>query len=159
MNTTMVVPLILLMSEVTMFLIFIGFAVAGGGALMVFTANKTSSVRQSLAPNKDLLNEKKAELLEYEHKPRPSNKIVANSRQKLFDAVLENLDLDKMSEINKEKTNQYNKRMEEQKIENELIESKHEAMRNEFKVLKREQQVKNKLNKDISKIDAIINTK
>ncbi len=140
----MVVPLILLMSEVTMFLIFIGFAVAGGGALMVFTANKTSSVRQSLAPNKDLLNEKKAELLEYELKPRPS-KVVANSRQKLFDAVLENLDLDKMSELNKERTQQYVNKMEKQVIDTELV------MTKKVKV--------NKLNKDISKIDAIINTK
>jgi hypothetical protein len=144
MSTTMVVPLILLMSEVTMFLIFIGFAVAGGGALMVFTANKTSSVRQSLAPNKDLLNEKKAELLEYELKPRPS-KVVANSRQKLFDAVLENLDLDKMSELNKERTQQYVNKMEKQVIDTELV------MTKKVKV--------NKLNKDISKIDAIINTK
>lgn len=144
MNTTMVVPLILLMSEVTMFLIFIGFAVAGGGALMVFTANKTSSVRQSLAPNKDLLNEKKAELLEYELKPRPS-KVVANSRQKLFDAVLENLDLDKMSELNKERTQQYVNKMEEKVIDTKLVMTK--------KVKE------NKLNKDISKIDAIINTK
>ncbi|MCD0480387.1 hypothetical protein LPB90_18265 [Chryseobacterium sp. LC2016-29] len=144
MNTTMVVPLILLMSEVTMFLIFIGFAVAGGGALMVFTANKTSTVRQSLAPNKDLLNEKKAELLEYELKPRPS-KVVANSRQKVFDAVLENLDLDKMSELNKERTQQYVSKMEEQIIDNELV--------------KKSKVKENKLNKDISKIDAIINTK
>lgn len=140
----MVVPLILLMSEVTMFLIFIGFAVAGGGALMLFTANKTSSVRQSLAPNKDLLNEKKAELLEYELKPRPS-KVVANSRQKIFDAVLENLDLDKMSELNKERTQQYLNKMEEQIIDTELV--------------KKSKVKENKLNKDISKIDAIINTK
>ena len=147
MNLQMTIFLVLLMSEVTMFVVFIGIAITGGGVLMTFTANKTSSVRQSLAPNKDLLNEKKAELLEFELKPRPS-KVIVNSRKKDFDIILENLDLEKMSDNNKIKSLKYN--------DNEIVEEKSKS---QIKIPTKKKSSESKIKKDISKIDAIINTK
>lgn len=132
---------VFLMAETTIAVVFVGIVLAGGGALYIFNANNLSSSKHKMAPNKDLINEKKAELLEYDLKPRPS-KVIANHRQKIFDERLANIDLEAMSEANK---HQYNKNtVNENTVEKNITTQ-----------LTKEEKIK----KDLAKIDDIINTR
>lgn len=141
--------IILAVSEVTIFSVFVGVVVAAGGGLYIFTANKTSTGRQSLAPNKNLINEKRAELLEYELKPKPS-KVLENERSKKFDEALGKIDLEAMSQ-------ETLKRIEGLQPSQTIFEGIHNDKLKKVKVSSEKSQ-KN-LEKDLSKIDDIINTR
>lgn len=147
MTAILTINAIFLVTEATLFLVFAGVVVAGGGVLYVFNANKTSTGRQSLAPNKNLINEKKAELLEYELKPKPS-KVLVNERSKKFDESLAKIDLEAMSINNLPKIKEYeeglqkNKEMQEEMrlesiVERDKRREKSSKTRGKYKIQKR----------------------
>lgn len=127
---------IFLISEITIFTVFIGVVLAGGGGLYVYTANKNLANRESRSPNKDLINEKRAEIEEYELKPRP-NKVISNHRQLQFNKSLEHIDLEKMSANN------------QQMKENKNLQNLYEEL----------SEITAKVEKDKNKIDEIISTR
>ncbi|WP_159479760.1 hypothetical protein [Chryseobacterium sp. 18068] len=146
MSLQLTINAIFLVSEITMFTVFAGIVIAAGGGLYIFNGNKISSSRQSLAPNNNLINEKKAELLEYELKPKPS-KVLANARSKMFDESLAKLDLEAMSQERMNKTESYQPKGYSEEI-----------LKDSVKKSVAEKKQKNLL-KDISRIDDIINTR